>query len=153
VTDEIALYIHFPFCQSRCHYCSFVSFAGREADIPAYVNALEEELTQRAKGEHLSSIFLGGGTPSLLSVDQLAQILVRIRTLFRVEKAAEISMEANPGTVDECYLDAVRQLGINRLSLGVQSLDDGILSCLGRSHTAQQARQYSSLLGILDLPT
>ncbi len=141
MTDEIALYIHVPFCQSRCHYCSFVSFAGREADIPAYVNALEEELTQRAKGEHLSSIFLGGGTPSLLSVDQLAQILVRIRMLFRVEKAAEISMEANPGTVDEWYLDAVRQLGINRLSLGVQSLDDGILSCLGRSHTAQQARQ------------
>ena len=77
MTDEIALYAHFPFCQSRCHYCSFVSFAGRETDIPAYVNALEEELTQRARGEHLSSIFLGGGTPSLLSVDQLAQILLR----------------------------------------------------------------------------
>jgi len=141
VTDEIALYAHLPFCRSRCHYCSFVSFAGREADIPAYVSALEEELTQRARGERLSSIFLGGGTPSLLSVDQLAHILVMVRTLFRVEKAAEISLEANPGTVDECYLDAVRQLGINRLSLGIQSLDDGILSCLGRTHTAHQARQ------------
>ena len=141
VTNEIALYAHFPFCQSRCHYCSFVSFAGREADIPAYVNALEEELTQRAKGEHLSSIFLGGGTPSLLSADQLGRILAKVRTLFSVGKAAEISLEANPGTVDERYLAAARQFGINRLSLGVQSLDDIILVRLGRTHTAAQAHQ------------
>ena len=145
MTNEIALYINVPFCQSRCNYCSFVSFADREADIPAYVNALEAELTQQAKGENLSSIFLGGGTPSLLSSDQLSQILTTTQKLFNTNKPVEITLEANPGTVDEPYLAAVRQLGVNRLSLGVQSMDNETLMLLGRTHTAVQASQAVQL--------
>jgi len=141
VTNEIALYIHVPFCRSRCNYCSFVSFAGREADIPAYVNALEKELTERVKGENLSSIFLGGGTPSLLSSDQLSRILTTTQKLFNMSKTVEVTLEANPGTVDEPYLTAVRQLGVNRLSLGVQSMDNETLMLLGRTHSTAQASQ------------
>jgi len=141
VTDNIALYLHFPFCRKRCNYCSFVSFGGREADIPLYVDALEEELSQRARKGHIYSIYFGGGTPSLLSPDQLGQILATIRSLFSVGETAEITLEANPGTVDERYLAATRKLGINRLSLGVQSLDDGTLAILGRIHTAAQASE------------
>ncbi|MDD5092942.1 MAG: radical SAM family heme chaperone HemW [Dehalococcoidia bacterium] len=137
--ENTALYIHLPFCQSRCSYCSFVSFAGRNADIPAYVDAVEEELSQRARGERLGSIFFGGGTPSLLSPDLLGRIMARIRALFHVEGSAEITLEANPGTVDEDHLRALRKLSVNRLSLGVQSLDDETLVRLGRIHSAAQA--------------
>ncbi|MCK4963780.1 MAG: radical SAM family heme chaperone HemW, partial [Dehalococcoidia bacterium] len=87
------------------------------------------------------SIFFGGGTPSLLSPEQLGRILARARALFSVEETVETSLEANPGTVDERYLASIRRLGINRLSLGVQSLDDETLALLGRTHTAAQARQ------------
>lgn len=141
MTNEIALYIHVPFCQSRCNYCSFVSFADRGSDISAYVNALEKELAQRARGESLSSIFLGGGTPSLLSPDQLSQILTITQKHFNTNKTVEITLEANPGTIDEHFLFAVKQLGINRLSLGVQSMDDETLTLLGRIHTVDQAHR------------
>lgn len=141
MTDDIALYLHIPFCHSRCCYCSFVSFERREADVPTYVSALEEELTRRAGGGRLSSIFFGGGTPSLLSPEQIGRILTRARGLFSVEETVETSMEGNPGTVDGRYLDSIRRLGINRLSLGMQSLDDETLALLGRTHTAAQARQ------------
>jgi len=141
VTDSIALYIHLPFCKKKCGYCSFVSFEGRESNIPEYISALDAELTQRANGECISSIFFGGGTPSLLASDQLDRILTSIRTLFKVTENAEISLEANPGTVDERYFKDIRQLGINRLSLGVQSLNEQTLSFLGRIHTAGDARR------------
>jgi oxygen-independent coproporphyrinogen III oxidase len=101
-----------------------------------------EELNQRAKGECLSSVFFGGGTPSLILPDQLNRIMNAIRTLFDIAgKKTEVSLEANPGTIDEPYLAAIRQIGINRLSLGVQSLDDKTLVLLGRIHTADKARQ------------
>lgn len=141
MANDIALYIHIPFCRSRCHYCSFVSFRKREADIPSYVSALQNELSLRGRGEYLSSIFFGGGTPSLLSPDQLSQILSCIRSIFTIKQTAEISLEANPCTIDERYLVTARQMGINRLSLGVQGLDDKELALLGRTHTAAQARQ------------
>ncbi len=142
MTDGIALYLHFPFCKHKCYYCSFVSYAGREAEILGYVDAMIEELNQRANGKCLSSVFFGGGTPSLILLDQLSRIMNAIRTLFDIdEKKTEVSLEANPGTIDEPYLAAIRQLGINRLSLGVQSLDDKTLMLLGRIHTADQARQ------------
>jgi oxygen-independent coproporphyrinogen-3 oxidase len=136
VTDNIALYLHFPFCQSRCHYCSFVSFAGRQNDINQYVSSVESELLQRASGQRIGSIFFGGGTPSLLPICQLAGLVNSIRNIFDVNDNAEITLEANPGTIDEPYLTTARKLGFNRLSLGVQSFDDRILSILGRIHTS-----------------
>jgi len=141
MSDDIALYVHIPFCRRKCNYCSFVSFDLLKADFSVYVRALKAELTQRASGEKISSIYFGGGTPSLLSVEQLGDILSAIKSLFAVDNAAEITIEANPGTVDKSYLTAIRKLGVNRLSLGVQSLNDDELKLLGRIHTADEARQ------------
>jgi len=140
MSRDIALYIHIPFCRRKCPYCSFVSYAHREADIPLYLDALKNELKQRAVGERIRSLYLGGGTPSLLPARDIGDLLYLISTLFTMGEDVEISMEANPGTVDRAYLTAIRQLGINRLSLGVQSLNDRELATLGRIHTAAEAR-------------
>ena len=137
---NIALYIHFPFCRRKCNYCSFVSYQCREADIPAYVSAVQQELAACATGQRVCSIYFGGGTPSLLSPKQFEGLLSDIHSLFIIDNTAEITIEANPGTVDESYLAAIRELGINRLSLGVQSLDDEELALLGRIHSSAEAR-------------
>lgn len=137
----MALYIHVPFCRRKCGYCSFVSGADRADDINAYVDAVRVELARRAGGETLTSIYFGGGTPSLLSAGQLGDIFAAVRLHFNIRENAEISLEANPGTVDEDYLAEIRRLGINRLSLGFQSLDDAELGLLGRIHTAAEARE------------
>jgi oxygen-independent coproporphyrinogen-3 oxidase len=139
MSQDIALYIHFPFCRRRCSYCSFVSYQGRESDIPEYVKALKKELVLRAAEQRVSSIYFGGGTPSLLSPEQIHELLSVIPSHFTVDEASEVTLEANPGTVDEPYLADIMKLGINRLSLGVQSLDDGELALLGRIHTASEA--------------
>jgi oxygen-independent coproporphyrinogen-3 oxidase len=141
VPRDIALYIHVPFCRRKCSYCSFVSYAYREADIPSYLQALQKELARRAGGELVRSVYFGGGTPSLLTVQQLGDLIATIGSIFRVNRAAEISIEANPGTVNREYLAAIRELGVNRLSLGVQSLQDSELERLGRIHTADEARE------------
>ena len=140
VSRDIALYIHVPFCRRKCLYCSFVSYDNREADIPLYLSALKKELKQRAGGECIRSIYFGGGTPSLLPAEDIGDLLSVISTLFIMDEAAEITIEANPGTIDEAYLTAIRKLGVNRLSLGVQSLNDRELAMLGRIHTAAEAR-------------
>ncbi len=141
MSGGISLYLHIPFCRQKCGYCSFVSHAGREADISAYVEALKKELTLRVAGNCLNTVYFGGGTPSLLAHEQLNDIMSTIHSLCPVDKDAEITIEANPGTVDEAYLAVVRKLGINRLSLGMQSLDDTGLVMLGRIHSAAEARE------------
>ncbi len=141
MSDDIALYVHIPFCRRKCTYCSFVSYPHREGDIPAYVKALKNELSLLARGKRLRSIYFGGGTPSLLSARQFGDILSAISSLCTVNKTAEITIEANPGTVSEPYLKALRVLGVNRLSLGVQSLNNAELALMGRIHTAAEARE------------
>jgi oxygen-independent coproporphyrinogen III oxidase len=141
MSGDIALYVHLPFCRRKCCYCSFISYPGRAEEIPLYLNALENELRQRTHGECVRSIYLGGGTPTLLSTPQMDNLLATINKLFKVDKDAEISMEANPGTIDEDYLGEIRQAGINRLSLGVQSFKDDELEMLGRIHTASQTKE------------
>ncbi|MBM3155784.1 MAG: radical SAM family heme chaperone HemW [Chloroflexi bacterium] len=138
---EISLYIHIPFCRRRCNYCSFVSYGGRAEDIPAYVDSLKQELAFRAGGEHVRSIYFGGGTPSLLPEEQIDDILCTIRLLFTVNVDAEITIEANPGTVDARYLADIGASGVNRLSIGVQSFNDRELALLGRIHTAAEAKE------------
>jgi len=140
VSKDIGLYIHAPFCLRKCNYCAFVSYQKHEVDIPAYLRALTEELAWRAGGERVRSIYFGGGTPSLLSAEQIADILSTIDSLFDIEKAIEVTIEANPGTIDIVYLAEIRAAGINRLSIGVQSLNDSELTMLGRIHTASEAR-------------
>jgi oxygen-independent coproporphyrinogen III oxidase len=117
-----------------------VSYAEREDAIPLYEKALKKELEQKGGGERVRSIYFGGGTPSLLSAEDIGGLLSHVKTLFIVDKDAEITMEANPGTVDEAYLSAVRKAGVNRLSLGIQSFNDHELALLGRIHMADEAK-------------
>lgn len=141
MTQAIALYIHVPFCRRKCPYCSFVSYDYREADIPLYLSTLKNELGRRAGGECISSIYFGGGTPSLLPSEHIGDLLSTTSSLFTVNKAAEITIEANPGTISQRYLTAIRQLGVNRLSLGVQSMNNTELRLLGRIHTGEDVRE------------
>jgi oxygen-independent coproporphyrinogen-3 oxidase len=135
----LALYIHIPFCRQKCRYCSFVSYTGREDIIPSYIEAVKREFQLRLKGGLIQSIYLGGGTPSLLSPAQIKELLDSIASMAEIGMNAEITMEANPGTVDLQYLSTIKEHGINRLSLGVQSFNDDELALLGRIHNADEA--------------
>jgi len=138
----LSIYIHVPFCQKRCIYCDFATFTGQDHQMPAYVAAVEQEIERRAGGlgrPPAQTVFFGGGTPSLLSPALLGRLLAAVDRRFTLDSRAEITMEANPGTLDEAALRAVRALGVNRLSFGVQSLDDATLGVLGRIHSAQEA--------------
>jgi len=145
--DVISVYVHVPFCRSKCAYCDFNSYAGLEHLFEPYVQALARDI--RLVGEGLSlqarTIYLGGGTPTVLPFSLLAEILLSLRQAFRVTADAEITIEANPGTVDSDYLAGLLDLGVNRLSLGVQSLNDGLLRLLGRIHTAAEAVESYNL--------
>jgi oxygen-independent coproporphyrinogen-3 oxidase len=149
------LYIHIPFCHRRCSYCDFNTYANLEHRVEAYVSALCAELRMLAEGfggagerrpsdearALRPSIFLGGGTPTMLSLEQMERVLEAAAAIVPLE-GAEISSEANPGTVlGRDYLRGLRALGVNRLSMGVQSLHDPTLRVLGRIHTADEARR------------
>ncbi len=142
-TPPLSLYVHLPWCVRKCPYCDFNSHALR-GDLPehGYVDALLSDLSQDltwVKGRELHSIFLGGGTPSLFSADSLARLLTGIRRLVPWNDGIEITLEANPGTVESGKFTEFRSLGINRLSLGIQSFQDAKLKALGRIHTAREA--------------
>ena len=142
-----SLYVHIPFCQTRCSYCDFNASAGLEALIPLYVKSLINEIHFSAEAIRelsesdqpgpdplISTVYFGGGTPSLLPTDLLAEILTNIRQHLGVHPNAEISLEANPGTLTRNSIIAMRKMGINRLSLGMQSAHAPELSLLGRRH-------------------
>ena len=132
------LYIHIPFCKSRCSYCGF--FSTTMLDLrQQYVDALCQEMKMRCQGaENISTIYLGGGTPSQLTTDQLRQILHRAYIYNKVEKDAEVTIEVNPDDVTERFANDLTQLPVNRISMGVQTFDDKRLRFLHRRHTAEQ---------------
>jgi oxygen-independent coproporphyrinogen-3 oxidase len=145
------IYIHIPFCRSRCSYCDFATGIYEGTLAESYVQALVKEILswQEIKTPAaLDTIYFGGGTPSLLSATQIQVILAAIRNRFPVaaEEAVEITMEMNPGTVTPELLDEFHQLGINRASFGAQTFDDRELARLGRSHTARDTRQTFNYL-------
>jgi oxygen-independent coproporphyrinogen-3 oxidase len=127
-------YLHIPFCTSICSYCDFTSFAGQENKISRYVDALCVEITSSDLRGHLQTVYFGGGTPSLLPPDKLQAILETLRQKTGFASDIEISMEANPETVDEKRLRSYRELGVNRLSFGAQAFQTEILKRLGRGH-------------------
>jgi oxygen-independent coproporphyrinogen-3 oxidase len=136
------LYLHTPFCHSKCPYCDFFSVVPeKRQEVENYPALLTQELRQSAKDWHgpLTSIFFGGGTPSLLPVQGIQEILDFARASFGFADGIEISLEANPGTVSPRYLDQLRRAGVNRLSLGIQALTDEDLTKLGRVHTRQDS--------------
>ena len=136
-----ALYVHFPFCVQKCRYCDFLSFASPEL-IPAYMEALISEVSRTVRqlsqdGRQISSIFIGGGTPSLMSESQLSRLMDSV-TDAPLCADAEITIESNPGTLTKDLLTSMRRMGINRLSIGLQSADNEELAALGRVHTFEQ---------------
>jgi oxygen-independent coproporphyrinogen-3 oxidase len=142
--QPLSLYLHVPFCDWKCTYCDFNSYAGLEDLIPPFIEALEQEIelwAPMAEGRTIETIFFGGGTPSLLGVDQVERILATIWARFQVSMEPEVSLEANPGTVDIEKLRGLREVGVTRLSFGVQSFDAGELKFLTRIHDAETARR------------
>jgi oxygen-independent coproporphyrinogen-3 oxidase len=140
--NKLSLYLHIPFCRSKCGYCDFNSYAGLEGQMGRYVRALRCEVAHwgqtLAWGDWVvSTLYFGGGTPSLLAPDDLGVILSECGVAFALVEGVELTMEANPGTVEATYLAALRGLGVNRLSLGAQSFNEGTLRLLGRGHSVQ----------------
>ena len=135
--QPLGLYLHVPFCQQKCPYCDFNTYAGLGDLFPALVDALGAELTRwqpALAGRTVSTIFIGGGTPTVLAAEQLEQLFAHVHRTLRVAPDAEITCEANPGTVDREKFALLRALGVNRLSLGVQSFQSDELAFLGRIH-------------------
>jgi len=147
--ESVSLYLHVPFCHVKCHYCDFTSYAGVLRLREPFVTALRDEIflagkrTQREYGEKVRcrTIFFGGGTPSLLTADQVALLLEAAREAFTVDADAEISLEANPGALEYNHLDELRALGVNRLSMGAQSFDAALLRWMGRIHSPEDVER------------
>ena len=136
--SPLGLYVHIPFCERKCPYCDFNTYAGLESQFDDLIDALcleMERWQEPLSSRHISTIFIGGGTPTVLSVDALTKLFDALFTHFNVKPDAEISCEANPGTVDRRKFTALKSLGVNRLSMGVQSFQAEELDFLGRIHT------------------
>ena len=139
----LALYDHIPFCETKCPYCDFNTYAGIEALMPSYVGALANEIAGWGKALErppLRSVFFGGGTPSYLPTRDLTRLMRAVRAAFDLPRSAEVTLEANPGDTVRERLASIRRAGFNRVSIGVQSLDDEELRLLGRRHSAEQAK-------------
>ncbi len=142
MNDRLALYIHWPFCLAKCPYCDFNSHVRDAIPQARFARALRAELAWEAARlgrRRLGSIFFGGGTPSLMRPETVADLVADARRLFDVDEAVEITLEANPTSVEAARLAAFRDAGVNRVSIGVQSLDPAALAVLGRAHSETQA--------------
>ena len=144
---EIGLYVHMPFCKQKCYYCDFVSYANKYNIVDRYIQCLKKEIIQYANENKIMSkhglepkyviktIYIGGGTPSSIDELYIINILQKIKENFQIKNDAEITIEVNPGTVNKEKLETYREIGINRLSIGLQAVQDEILKSIGRIHT------------------
>ena len=141
-----ALYIHIPFCTNKCHYCDFTSYVLKGQPVDEYLDALEAEMRLTVESlppERIDTVFVGGGTPTVLTPGQMTRFLNAVQSRFPLAADAEFTMEANPGTTDPDKLAAMKAGGVNRISLGVQSFDNGLLERIGRIHNTDDV--YRSL--------
>lgn len=146
--NGIGIYIHIPFCKAKCYYCDFNSFACRDELVPAYFSALKKEIAsygEKLKDVKIKTIFIGGGTPSAVDAQYIYEVLSFLHQEFAVDNKAEISIETNPGTLTGEKLERYREVGINRLSIGLQAWQDAILEKLGRIHTSYEFEQTFTL--------
>ena len=146
--SDLALYIHWPFCKSKCPYCDFNSHVREGVDAARWRNALLAELDHWAgetEGGRVSTVFFGGGTPSLMEPATVAALIERIAARWGLDPEAEITLEANPTSVEASRFRDLRQAGVNRVSLGVQALNDRDLKFLGRGHSLAEARSAVEL--------
>lgn len=135
------IYVHIPFCARRCIYCGFFSTV-REAEAACYIDALCTELRQRKaylQDASVTTVYFGGGTPSRLTPDQIGQVIAEIRQTYGLDSLEELTVECNPDDITSDYVSALRALGVNRISMGVQTFNNDLLRFLGRRHTASQA--------------
>ena len=143
----LELYIHIPFCIRKCDYCDFLSFSSTREQQKTYMKALKREI--RASGtfpeHHVTTVFFGGGTPSVPEAERLAEVLELLKDRFQFDQDAEITLEANPGTLSEEKLRVYREAGFNRLSLGCQSVHSEELKQLGRIHTYEEFLESFSM--------
>ena len=155
MSSSIGIYVHVPFCRLKCSYCDFNTYAGLDALIPTYVDAICSEITQYNRKQHntqVGSIFFGGGTPSLMPPKSFEKILSAIENTFILKPNVEITLEANPGTIDKPYLTSLFSIGLNRISIGAQSASTEELKLLDRLHTFQhvtRALQAATAAGFL----
>ena len=146
---EIGLYVHIPFCKQKCYYCDFISYANKEQVVEKYINCLKKEIIQYATENKImathelepeyiiKTIYIGGGTPSFIDEAYILSIVKTIKNNFRIKENAEITIEVNPGTANKDKLETFKSCGINRLSIGLQAVQDEILKEIGRIHTYQ----------------
>lgn len=148
------LYIHIPYCRQKCHYCDFASYAGQEGTMSAYVDAVlaEADSFRPYHGTALETVFIGGGTPSLLPAKELHRLITGLRERFCFPDGIEFTAEANPGTLTEEWLQAAVSCGVNRLSLGMQAFQPALLRTLGRIHTHAEVEASISLARRMGIP-
>ena len=151
------VYLHVPFCLTRCHYCDFVTYTGMEGLRRPYGAALLDEaaMAAAALGSEppvVTSVFVGGGTPTLLPAEDLARVLGRLRELLAFAPDAEVTVEANPETVEESVADGLAGAGVTRVSMGAQSFDDRVLAALGRVHDASRVARAVATLRAAGVP-
>ena len=136
---NLGIYVHIPFCVKKCSYCDFVSFANKNDYIEEYVNALKKEIKDNKRNDYeIDTIYIGGGTPSFIDAKYISEIFKVIKENFNVNSNAEITIEVNPGTVNEEKLQIYKEAGINRISIGLQSTKNEILEKIGRIHNYEQ---------------
>src|SRR6266480_4958450 len=141
VGTPFALYVHIPFCTAKCTYCDFNSYAGQDSLMTPYAEAVAREAARWSSHmahRTVGTVFFGGGTPSLLPLPEMGTIVRALNGCFDISPEAEITLEANPGTVDGSHLKGLRELGFNRISFGVQSFHDDELRSLDRIHDARE---------------
>ncbi|HQH23187.1 MAG TPA: radical SAM family heme chaperone HemW [Bacteroidales bacterium] len=142
------IYLHIPFCRQQCHYCDFYRVVSH-GDNSLFIDALKKEMIIRKDylaGSNVSTVYFGGGTPSLLKAEETASILDHIRNLFRVDSEAEITLEVNPDDVSHKYMKDLHRAGVNRISIGIQSFRDEDLKLMNRRHTADQGREALDII-------
>lgn len=150
---ELGIYIHIPFCSSKCYYCDFISFPRLDNRIEEYIDYLMMEIDlykDRLMDYQVKTIFIGGGTPSYLEGKYIGKILERIHKRFNTEKIEEITIEINPGTLNKEKLNIYKEYGVNRISIGVQTLKDSLLKSIGRNHSAKDFYNTYELIRNMD---
>ena len=155
---DIGIYVHIPFCKHKCYYCDFISYANKESLVERYINVLIREITDVATGNRLdyengidelfnvNTIYIGGGTPSFIESKYIVNIISTIKEYFKINENAEITLEVNPGTVNENKLKDYFNAGVNRLSIGLQATNDSLLKEIGRIHTYEDFRTSYDLV-------
>ena len=140
---ELGIYVHIPFCKQKCYYCDFVSYSNKQEKVKEYVECLKTEIQEEAfkhKNDEyeVTTVYIGGGTPSFIDPLYIEEILNVIKENYKVAKNPEITIEVNPGTVDKLKFETYKKIGINRISIGLQAVQNSLLKQIGRIHTYEE---------------